>query len=341
VFRKWGRIGTKIGDKKLETFTSKSDAKRHFEKLYYDKTGNEWANRHNFVKQPGRFYPLELDFGVSPSDSQNGELQEKKFDKNKTKLPPRLASLIELIFDIKAMRRTLIEMEIDIKKMPLGKLSRSHILKGYNVLTEIQELLKQNNPPYNKLLDCSNRFYTIIPHNFGISAPPLIDNETLLKDKIKMLDTLLEMEIATKVLQQAADEASDDPLEDNYRRLHCELTPLDQHSEEWKIVSSRLEHSLRQSLFDFGVDMGFFGSVMEVEHFVKNTHAPTHDQYTLKIVDIFKVEREGEEERYRKKYGSLSNKRLLWHGSRLTNFVGILSQVRRLVPGIVPLRLLS
>lgn len=40
------------------------------------------------------------------------------------------------------------------------------------------------------------------------------------------------------------------------------------------------------------------------------------------------MEREHEEERYREKYGSMPNKRLLWHGSRLTNFVGILSQVR-------------
>jgi hypothetical protein len=36
--------------------------------------------------------------------------------------------------------------------MPLGKLSKNHILKGYNVLTEIQELLKEKNPPKNKLL---------------------------------------------------------------------------------------------------------------------------------------------------------------------------------------------
>jgi poly [ADP-ribose] polymerase len=51
-----------------------------------------------------------------------------------------------------------------------------------------------------------------------------------------MLDTLLEMEIATKVLQQTADEEGDDPLETNYKKLHCHLTPLDRDSEEWKIV---------------------------------------------------------------------------------------------------------
>jgi hypothetical protein len=53
------------------------------------------------VKQPGRFYPIELDFGVGSSKDATKDLEEKKFDKNKTKLPSRLASLIELIFDVK------------------------------------------------------------------------------------------------------------------------------------------------------------------------------------------------------------------------------------------------
>jgi poly [ADP-ribose] polymerase len=38
------------------------------------------------------------------------------------------------------------------------------------------------------------------------------------------------------------------------------------------------------------------------------------------------VERPGEEERF-KPYAALGNQQLLWHGSRLTNFMGILSQV--------------
>jgi hypothetical protein len=41
------------------------------------------------------------------------------------------------------------------------------------------------------------------------------------------------------------------------------------------------------------------------------------------------VERPGEEERF-KPYAALGNQQLLWHGSRLTNWMGILSQVRSL-----------
>ena len=41
---------------------------------------------------------------------------------------------------------------------------------------------------------------------------------------------------------------------------------------------------------------------------------------------VFKIERKGESERYEKN-SKMSNRKLLWHGSRITNFAGILSQV--------------
>jgi len=41
---------------------------------------------------------------------------------------------------------------------------------------------------------------------------------------------------------------------------------------------------------------------------------------------VFKIKRSGEEKRY-KPFRKLHNRKLLWHGSRLTNFAGILSQV--------------
>ena len=59
---------------------------------------------------------------------------------------------------------------------------------------------------------------------------------------------------------------------------------------------------------------------------MKNTHASTHNLYKLRIEQIFKISRHGEGERFRQ-FSSLDNRTLLWHGSRTTNFAGILSQV--------------
>ena len=59
---------------------------------------------------------------------------------------------------------------------------------------------------------------------------------------------------------------------------------------------------------------------------MKNTHASTHNLYKLRIEQIFKISRHGEGERFRQ-FSSLDNRTLLWHGSRTTNYAGILSQV--------------
>ena len=61
--------------------------------------------------------------------------------------------------------------------------------------------------------------------------------------------------------------------------------------------------------------------------YLHNTHAKTHDAYTLEVLDVFSAVREGEDARFAP-HADLHNRRLLWHGSRLSNWVGILSQVR-------------
>ena len=50
-------------------------------------------------------------------------------------------------------------------------------------------------------------------------------------------------------------------------------------------------------------------------------------------MDIFELQKGKELDRYKK---DLNNKQLLWHGSRLTNFVGILSQGLRIAPPEAP-----
>lgn len=49
----------------------------------------------------------------------------------------------------------------------------------------------------------------------------------------------------------------------------------------------------------------------------------------------FKVSRKGEYQRFRP-FEELTNRKLLWHGSRVTNFAGILSQGLRIAPPEAP-----
>lgn len=121
-----------------------------------------------------------------------------------------------------------------------------------------------------------------------------------------MLNNLLDIEIAYNILKIDADN-KEDPIDIHYKKLKCDMDVLDHESEEFKRLTD----------------------------YVKNTHAATHRYYKLVVKDIFKIRRSSEEENYAK-YKGLHNKKLLWHGSRLTNFAGILSQGLRIAPPEAP-----
>jgi len=303
-FRSWGRVGTTIGGTKLEDYEDKHDAVRQFEFHYEEKTGNRWKNRDNFKKVAGRMFPLQLDLG-----EENETIQKLSLENSKSKLDKPIQELMTLIFDIERMKNALVEFEIDLTKMPLGKISRKQIESAYRILTEVQELIKTSSGSEGKFLDASNRFFTLIPHDFGLQSPPLLDNPDLVKSKISMLDNLLEIEVAYNLLNAGDDEESKgkDPIDKHYAKLKTDMEVLQRDSEEWAVL----------------------------EEYVQNTHASTHTLYTLEIEEIFKVSRKGEAKRF-KPFKALPNRMLLWHGSRITNYAGILSQGLRIAPPEAP-----
>ncbi|KZC08363.1 PREDICTED: poly [ADP-ribose] polymerase [Dufourea novaeangliae] len=298
LFRSWGRIGTTIGGTKLEQL-SLEECIEQFESLYEEKTGNVWSQREYFVKVPQKMYPVDIDHGE--------EASTKLLDSDiKSDLEKPVQDLIRLIFDEVSMKKVMAEFEIDTEKMPLGKLSKKQIQKAYSVLTNLQDLLKNENTERVNLVDASNKFYNLIPHNFGISGPKVLENIDEIHLKCEMLDALLEMEIAYSLLHTQTD-SSKNPLDAHYKQLNTDIKVLDKESEEYK----------------------------NIEQYVKNTHAETHKQYDLEIEDVFVVKRQGEDSRYRP-FKKLHNRKLLWHGTRTTNYAGIFSQGLRIAPPEAP-----
>ncbi|XP_076816431.1 poly [ADP-ribose] polymerase 1-like isoform X2 [Clavelina lepadiformis] len=304
IFRAWGRVGTNIGGTKLEDFRSLNGALDNFHEVYLEKTGNKFGCS-DFVKYPKKFYPLEIDYG---------EDDESKFKLDgagaSSKLAASVQEIVKMIFDLESMKKAMMEFEIDLNKMPLGKLSKRQMQTAYSVLTEATELIKTNELVGGKMLDCSNRFYTLIPHDYGFEQPPLLDNEDIIKAKASMLDNLMDIEVAYNILKggkEVEGAENEDPLDASYKKLQCEIDPVEKDSEEFNLV----------------------------KNYVELTHASTHDQYTLAIDELFKVNRKGEDRRFRP-FQKLPNRQLLWHGSRATNFAGILSQGLRIAPPEAP-----
>jgi poly [ADP-ribose] polymerase len=67
-----------------------------------------------------------------------------------------------------------------------------------------------------------------------------------------------------------------------------------------------------------------------IDEYIQNTS----DHYKLKVVDMFEIEREGEKAIFNPL--GLQNKKLLFHGSRFSNFPGIIGNGLRIAPPEAP-----
>lgn len=70
--------------------------------------------------------------------------------------------------------------------MPLGKLSKIQIAKGFEVLEEIEAAINQKKGK-GRLEELSSKFYTTIPHNFGRNRPPAMLEMAVVSEKKDML----------------------------------------------------------------------------------------------------------------------------------------------------------
>lgn len=161
----------------------------------------------------------------------------------------------------------------------------------------------------------ANQYYSTIPHMFGRDRPPLIDNNDILQGEVAMLDTLSDMEVANSIMKttdsKAKDAESISLLDKRFKELKLDkLEEVDHESQEYKMLKD----------------------------YLINTSGHTHG-IRYRLQDIFRVERAGEAERWAESdYANRtdSNRRLLWHGSRTTNYGGILSQGLRIAPPEAP-----
>lgn len=309
VYNRWGRVGMKGQDKIFGPYNLQDTAINEFEQKFFAKTKNHWSNRRQFTSYPKCYTWLEMDY--SANQKEESVVHEKpnspiNIQPRNTKLEPCVAKFLSLICNISMMKQLMMEIGYNANKLPLGKLSKSTILKGYDVLKRIADVIHL--PDRRKLEELSGEFYTVIPHDFGFKKMRdfVIDTPQKLKLKLEMVEALGEIEVATKLLEDDT-EIQADPLYSHYQRLHCQLTPLEVDSLEFSLIAN----------------------------YLLNTHAKTHSAYSVDIVQIFRVEREGETERFRK-FSNSKNRMLLWHGSRLTNWTGILSQGLRIAPPEAP-----
>lgn len=316
VFLRWGRVGVKGQQKLFGPMGDVSAAIAEFQTKFYEKTKNHWHERHQFVAYPNKYTWIEMDYEEDSDkkpmdqDSKDEKVELKKPVAVKpSKLDWRVKEFVDLVCNVSMMQQQMMEIGYDARKMPLGKLSKSTILKGYEVLKRLAAALDDKSTSSKReIQELSSEFYTVIPHDFGFKhmSQFIIDTVQKLKKKLEMVEALGEIEVATKLLVNDTPE-DEDPAYTHYKRLNCELQPLDTASEEFELI----------------------------KQYVEKTHGQTHSGYKLELLNVFKLQREGESDRFQS-FEKTPNRMLLWHGSRLSNWTGILSQGLRIAPPEAP-----
>ncbi|XP_068171276.1 protein mono-ADP-ribosyltransferase PARP3-like [Antennarius striatus] len=305
-WNRWGRVG-EVGQNKLSEFNNVENAIKDFEKKFKDKTKNNWSDRLNFVSHPGKYTLIEVD------GDENAEVKVDSVDGKSVKVTKNVLSctldtamkkLIELIFSNDMFKEAMECMNLDIKKMPLGKLSKIQIAKGFEVLEEIEAAMNQKRGKA-RLEELSSKFFTVIPHNFGRNRPPAIDNKEVVEQKKEMLMVLADIELA-QTLKSETEKAQEmvetvpHPLDQDYNSLHCRLSLMDTNSEIFKIIEKYLK--------------------------------ATSDGYRKpKIVNVWEVDRDTEGTRFNEN-DKLENRRLLWHGTNIAVVAAILKSGLRIMP---------
>ncbi|CAF1074068.1 unnamed protein product [Rotaria sp. Silwood1] len=316
TYTRWGRVGESGNNQMFGPFSSSDAAIKQFKSKFKDKTRNDWDKRDQFKKVVGKYDIIDI---AGDGEEEEDEVEQEKSSTNipkiveakdgtvyaASKLDSATQSLIKLIFDKDMFQEALKTYDIDVKKMPLGKLSKSQIAKGFEILEELEAVME--NKKKGSYADISSRFYTTIPHDFGRARPKPIDNREALQQKYDMLAVLADIELAQSIqkdkdadekAKKKAEQAKPHPYDINYGLLKCTLEHVDVKSEEFKII----------------------------QQYTKNTQGRKCD-----IIDVWRVDREAEGERFAE-HDKIENRKLLWHGTNVAVVVAILKTGLRIMP---------
>ena len=312
AFRRWGRVGYP-GMTELTPHTTLASAVGAFAGKFFDKTLNEW-NQHVFKK----FKSHERKYTLLPvetltqavTDVEGGPAVEMvKVEYEETKLEKQVFELIKLISSKEMFERELKIAGLDLTRMPLGRISAKMISEGYKILKLIEaEVVRPGGPRREVVAELSGRFYTVIPHNFGFNKAIsfVINTVEKIRDKSDVLESL--NGVRESVSEAAAMERVSErvtvhpnPIDEQYKRLSNRLTVVHPGSAEYAMI----------------------------EKYKTNTQGETHSARTkilnvYRVIDAPPVTKGGD------------NRMLLWHGSRLTNWMSILTHGLKIAPPEAP-----
>ncbi|XP_034514286.1 protein mono-ADP-ribosyltransferase PARP3 isoform X3 [Ailuropoda melanoleuca] len=208
-WNRWGRVG-EVGQSKLSYFKLLEDAKKDFEKKFWDKTKNSWVERDHFVAPIlGKYTLIEVQ---GDDEAQEAVVQAPlrlcpAAPAHPSPLPlggwrpsedrgAARAALLPRHSHAEARHQHLQQGHVrechdphepGCEEDAPGKLSKQQIARGFEALEALEVALRAPADGGLSLEELSSHFYTVIPHNFGRNRPPPINSPELLQAKKDML----------------------------------------------------------------------------------------------------------------------------------------------------------
>jgi hypothetical protein len=216
-----------------------------------------------------------------------------------SKLPPAVQALVSTLFaEAASTLSDSIAAKITARgvETPLGVLTLAQVAKGERVLDQIHQAL-QRDAPLAALQQLSTQFYTIVPHQVGRSksaiSAAVISTPAQLEEKQELVQLMRDLvSVSSTVAGGGSGVATESALVDQrFAALRCEIVHVTD-TDDGRRIAAHVEASQRTTT-------------------------------SLRVVNVYRIKRPSETDDFTPLIG---NQKLLFHGSRASNMVGILSR---------------
>ncbi len=306
VFTHYGRTddletNPNAGQKECRLFDSLAAARANYDSIYREKTS------------PRKGYK-ELSLASSKIGSQkargtsSGEVDAKTLQKIQAKegapkpvvkasdLAPAVQDFVRYIYDeaTQALTSTVAaKITANGIETPLGILTLGQIEKGEKFLMELYDLFQKKKKNRAEMERLTGEFYTAIPHRIGRTraavSTAVIDTLEIFEQKQNILQLMKDM---LQVNGESGNVLFDAKVDQEYQALGCTIEAVDSGDPVFK----------------------------EMAGYVEKSQIKTK---SIRVQNLYRVKRPSEWDAFTT---SIDNVRHLFHGSRIQNWVGILSR---------------
>jgi len=251
-------------------------------------------------------------------------------------LNPSVRTLLRVVTSLTKVRQDLRSDGFGVDSLPLNHLSPNTISNAYKVLRDIEELVEQTQDlallrgrahrenrserykVERQLAELSNTFYMTIPHDFGsvdtgLIKPSVIDKRDKVEKCLRMLASLEDVENSINLLLSVSPSAGlSQRLNDVHGLIGCNIRVVDPASDKFRLVQQY-------------ATAGAQGNSCKIAHLLQVTRYEDAVRFSQHEVTRGTNDSTGQ-----------PMHRLLWHGSKVSNVLGILMKGLKIAPAESP-----